>query len=161
MEGNFSLHDLPQDPLRRRLALSGGLVALGLAACSGENAPPATPEKRVTIPAALPPPKRVDAPDLEAHGLLLPGLVDSASEGAFIDLIKAVDAAYGEGDIAIRVFPSARGSRPVTLAGGESFTASELSSHLKTNVGVIEKFRDARFWIDVGRKSAKVSLSAR
>ena len=42
--------------------------------------------------------------------------------------------------------------QPVALAGGASVTASETSSHLKTNVEVIEKFRDARFWIDVGRK---------
>lgn len=108
MDGKYSVQDLPQDALRRRLTLSGGLVALGLAACSGESAPPATSEKRTTIPAALPAPKRVDAPDLEAHGLLLPGLIDSASEGAFIDLIKAIDEAYSEGSIAIRVFPSAR-----------------------------------------------------
>lgn len=108
MDGKDSLQDLPLDASRRRLAISGGLLALGLASCSGENAPAATPEKRIAIPAALPAPKAVDAPDLEAYGLLLPGLIDSASEGAFIDLIKAIDVAYGEGNIAIRVFPSAR-----------------------------------------------------
>lgn len=109
MGGKFSQHDLPPDALRRRLALSGGLIALGLASCSGDDVPPpATAGKPFSLPVDLPAPKAVDAPDLEAHGLLLPGLVDSTSEGTFIDLIKAIDANYAEGNIAIRVYPSAR-----------------------------------------------------
>jgi len=108
MEGKDSAQELPLDALRRRLALSGGLLALGLASCTGGSSPPPPPVKRVSIPAVLTEPRPVDAPDLEAHGLLLPGLVDSASDGAFIDLIRAIDAAYEEGNIAIRAYPAAR-----------------------------------------------------
>lgn len=135
MDGKDSLHDLPQDVSRRRLAISGGLLALGLASCSGETGPAVTPEKRIDISAALPMPKAVDVPDLEAHGLLLPGLVDSASEGAFIDLIKAIDAAYGEGNISIRVFPSARLDANVTQGGADfAFPVMRLGSEAEAKM---------------------------
>jgi RNA 3'-terminal phosphate cyclase (ATP) len=47
---------------------------------------------------------------------------------------------------------------PMALAGRGSFTASELSSHLRTNVDVIEKFLDVQFQLDERAKSARVSL---
>lgn len=49
---------------------------------------------------------------------------------------------------------------PMALAGGGSFTTSKLSSHLKTNVEVIERFLAVRFQIDEAERSARVSLDA-
>lgn len=49
---------------------------------------------------------------------------------------------------------------PMALAGSGSFTTSKLSSHLKTNVEVIERFLAVRFQIDEAERSARVSLDA-
>jgi polar amino acid transport system substrate-binding protein len=50
--------------------------------------------------------------DLEASLGLLPGLVDSPDSGAFVDLVKAMDAVY-PGQIRIQVYPMARSVRNV------------------------------------------------
>ena len=46
--------------------------------------------------------------DLKASIAQLPGLADSPEKGAFIDLVKAIDAAYKDGKITIGVYPFAR-----------------------------------------------------
>jgi polar amino acid transport system substrate-binding protein len=51
--------------------------------------------------------------DLEASLGLLPGLVDSREHGAFVELVKAMDAVY-PGAIRINVYPMARSIRNLT-----------------------------------------------
>lgn len=95
----------------RRLALA---QLLSLVACSPEGNSDSTPASAASKPAAPalassnPPPKPIQGPDLNAHGMLLPGLVDSAKQGGFIELIRAMDAVYSEGRIQIEVFPVGR-----------------------------------------------------
>jgi polar amino acid transport system substrate-binding protein len=93
--------------LRRKLALSAGLSLLGLSACSREN--PGAPPKAAATAGNVGSSVRADnAPDFEVSGILLPGLVDSASSGSFVELVSAIDMAYPEGRIVIKAFPRAR-----------------------------------------------------
>jgi polar amino acid transport system substrate-binding protein len=55
--------------------------------------------------------------ELRASLALLPGLVDSAEQGAFVELVKAMDAVY-PGRIQIRVYPMARSIQ--TVIDGEA-----------------------------------------
>jgi len=91
---------------RRDLVLAG--LATGLAGCTrtpstvgaaaGDSAA-ATPE---------PPPRAIDAPDIVAAAVLLPGLVDSSTEGPLIDLMRALAATYPRGRMQIEAMPLAR-----------------------------------------------------
>jgi polar amino acid transport system substrate-binding protein len=75
-----------------------GWAAVGLAICLGvSRAPAQTGEHR----------------DLRASLGLLPGLIDSRDEGAFVDLVKAMDRVY-PGRILINVYPMARSIRNLT-----------------------------------------------
>jgi RNA 3'-terminal phosphate cyclase (ATP) len=49
---------------------------------------------------------------------------------------------------------------PLALVGRGGFTASVLSSHLRTNIEVIEQFVDVRFQIDEGARLSRVTLRA-
>ncbi|MCX7749055.1 MAG: transporter substrate-binding domain-containing protein [Clostridia bacterium] len=62
-----------------------------------ESAPPASAE-----PAAS------GSKDLIASLAQLPGLADSSDKGAFVDLVKAMDEVYTEGNIKIEVYPFGR-----------------------------------------------------
>jgi polar amino acid transport system substrate-binding protein len=48
------------------------------------------------------------AKDLTASLALLPGLIDSADKGPFVDLVKAIDSVYTGGKIKIETYPFAR-----------------------------------------------------
>lgn len=48
------------------------------------------------------------ATDLIASLAELPGLADSPDKGAFVEIVKAIDAVYTDGHITIRLFPFAR-----------------------------------------------------
>jgi polar amino acid transport system substrate-binding protein len=54
------------------------------------------------------PARAVDAPDLEAAAILLPGLIDSADTGAFVELVAAMGRAHVGGSLTIRAYPEAR-----------------------------------------------------
>ena len=51
---------------------------------------------------------QVSSKDLTASLAQLPGLADSPEEGAFVDLVKAIDEVYTEGRIKIEVYPFPR-----------------------------------------------------
>ncbi|HXE39677.1 MAG TPA: RNA 3'-terminal phosphate cyclase [Azonexus sp.] len=67
---------------------------------------------------------------------------------------------FNQGAAAVGEFLADQLLLPMALAGKGCFTTGQLSSHLKTNVEVIERFLDVRFQIDEGPGSARVSLSA-
>lgn len=76
------------------------------AAAVGETAPAPTahaPEKAAGAPG-----RRGDDPVILAEGKILPGLSESADKGPFVDLLKAMDEVYAEGEIKISVAPTAR-----------------------------------------------------
>lgn len=52
--------------------------------------------------------RAVDDPNIDAMAMLLPGLVDHAGNGPFVDLLRAVDEFCTEGRLRIRVAPVAR-----------------------------------------------------
>jgi hypothetical protein len=96
---------------RRQLLLSG--VALTLAACSQEAPPPdKPPAPSAASPAASmpagPTPRAADAPDLVAEAMLLPGLVQSSTEGPMIELLQAIASSYTGGKVSITAFPVGR-----------------------------------------------------
>lgn len=90
---------------RRHLLLSS--LALALAACSKEEPPAAV--SKLEAP-ALPngAPKAADAPDLVAEAMLLPGLVNSSTDGPMIELLKAIASTYTGGTTVITAFPVGR-----------------------------------------------------
>jgi polar amino acid transport system substrate-binding protein len=94
---------------RRRLLL--GILAAGAVACTRNDpdakSPVAAGDRSPSV-AAAPRAVAVDAPDLLASAVLLPGLVNSSTDGPFIDLIRAIDDAYPEGRIRIDAYPVAR-----------------------------------------------------
>jgi polar amino acid transport system substrate-binding protein len=49
-----------------------------------------------------------DSRDLIASLAYLPGLAETPDEGAFVDLVKAIDDVYTEGNIIIEIYPFAR-----------------------------------------------------
>lgn len=65
---------------------------------------------------------------------------------------------FHQGEAAVGEYLADQLLLPMALAGRGSFTASELSSHLRTNLEVIEKFLDVQFQLDERAKSARVSL---
>jgi polar amino acid transport system substrate-binding protein len=92
--------------ISRRLALA---QLLSFAACSPDKTSEQPPEKAPELTSmAAPSAAWVTSPDLSAHGMLLPGLVDSAKQGGFIELIRAIDAIYTQGQIQVEVFPVGR-----------------------------------------------------
>lgn len=104
---------------RRELLLTALALGLGLEACSPEPPPSAKDEGQgaadiaASAASAQPSaeamaPVAVDAPDLSVNAMLLPGLVNSADEGTFIDLIKAIASVYDGGKVRISVAPVAR-----------------------------------------------------
>lgn len=52
--------------------------------------------------------------DLMASLAELPGLAESPDQGAFVEIVKAIDSAYTEGCITIRLFPFARSVHNIT-----------------------------------------------
>ncbi len=86
-------------------------LALGLMSCGkspadskGSGQSPVSPTATGPVAAR----RNDDDPDLLASALLLPGLVDSSSEGSFIELVKAIDEFYDRGRILITAYPVAR-----------------------------------------------------
>lgn len=67
---------------------------------------------------------------------------------------------FNQGEAAVGEYLADQLLLPMALAGQGCFTTGTLSSHLKTNVEVIERFLDVRFQIDEAVRSARVSLSA-
>lgn len=102
--------------VRRHLLLSG--MALALAACSKEEPPPDKPDSTsplstsVASPAADassgPAPRAANAPDLIAEAMLLPGLVNSSTEGPMIELLQAIASTYTAGKMSITAYPVGR-----------------------------------------------------
>lgn len=111
-------------PQRRELLLSILALGLGLQACSPESKPSSVKDEAPDPREAAQPAsagqqdlaKRVaiDAPDISANAMLLPGLVNSADDGHFIDLIKAIASVYEGGKFKISVAPVARVTDNVT-----------------------------------------------
>lgn len=94
-------HDLPRCDtpvplLRRHLLLAA--AAAGLGGCSRQE----------SAPAAQATGRAVDDPTLLAAGMLLPGLVNSSTDGALIDLVREMGQHYSRGPIVINAFPVAR-----------------------------------------------------
>lgn len=105
---------LPASPARRRL-LAAALAGIGLSACTRRDPePPAADpgahatDAVLTSLAANTPARRIDDPDLLTDTILLPGLINSSSDGPFIDLVKAIDDAYRGGRMPIRTVPLGR-----------------------------------------------------
>ncbi len=65
---------------------------------------------------------------------------------------------FHQGEAAIGEYLADQLLLPMALAGSGNFTTSKLSSHLKTNIEVIEKFLDVQFRIEESAKLASVSL---
>lgn len=91
-----SLTGLP----RRRLLLAGAGVALG--ACTGESntASQSQSESRTAAPQLTAVPavtKAADAGEILLGAGLIPGMVDSATEGVMVELIKAMSQIYSKG----------------------------------------------------------------
>lgn len=99
------------------------MLALGVAGCAKEdgqsrlqpypNSPAVEPESKPTEKSAgevtaVEPRPADDRPNLIAGAELLPGLIDSATEGAFVDLVRGVAEAYTLGTIEIRTYPAVR-----------------------------------------------------
>lgn len=104
---HMTIERLPILLSRRRLSVAIGLALVCAGGCSRES-------KDVGRVALSPKGQRgateraVDAPDLEAAGILLPGLIDSSSSGTFVDLVVAMSRVYEEGSIKISAYPRAR-----------------------------------------------------
>ncbi len=91
-------------PLRRKLLLAG--LASALTACNRQPdqyaAAPIDPSPKPSPPIAD------DAPTIRVNAVLLPGVIESATQGPFIELIRALDAAYPGGNFQIEAYPLAR-----------------------------------------------------
>lgn len=91
-------------PLRRRLVF-GAAGALAVGACSE---PPVDDELLAPAATAGHAPRPVDAPDLHAGAILLPGLIDNPVDGPFIGLLHAIEQVYAQGRISVEVGPTKR-----------------------------------------------------
>jgi polar amino acid transport system substrate-binding protein len=90
---------------RRHVLLSG--MALTLWGCSKEDTPPISSNAGTSSgPMALP--RAANAPDLLAEAMLLPGLVNSATDGPMIELLQAMAGAYTGGTMRISAYPVGR-----------------------------------------------------
>lgn len=65
---------------------------------------------------------------------------------------------FHQGEAAVGEYLADQLLLPMALAGAGAFTASKLSSHLKTNIEVIEKFLDVKFQLEESDRLARVSL---
>ncbi len=118
-------------PVRFRCFLASGLAGLAilglcLQGCSEQEDLSGASKKNkgvqvaaikdtVPVPSATEPAKtpdksgrRVDDPLILAGADFLPGLIETAEKGPFVDLLKAMDEVYTEGEIKILVAPTAR-----------------------------------------------------
>lgn len=91
------------------------LLLLALSACEQQDATreptPVAPPTAYQVP---PSPSAAPAKGLIiAHLGFLPGLIETSDKGLFIDLVKAIDEMYQEGEIEIRVYPIARAQMAV------------------------------------------------
>lgn len=95
------MRTLPFSLSRRHLCL--GTLAAGLSGCSrqDEAGPP------TLLPAASTSNTSSEA-DLQVQAQLLPGLIDAADRGPFIDLVHAMDEVYPAGRFHISVSPTGR-----------------------------------------------------
>lgn len=95
---------------RRKVVIAG--VGLGLVSCTRNDTSVRTTssESRQVFGAtdATVPVKLVDAPDIVVGAGLIPGMVNSSSDGVMVDLIKAMSAAYTGGSIAVRAMTVGR-----------------------------------------------------
>ncbi len=106
---------------RRRLLSAmmwSGLA--GLLACSPEKTDTASKLNRPPDPApasnsALQA-RRDDSPELIASSLVLPGLIDSATQGPFIDLMRVLESALPQGTLKINIHSISRAH--ATLSDG-------------------------------------------
>lgn len=93
---------------RRTILLAA--TAVGLAACSKEESvqvvTPAAKAEPVTPTAPLA--KAADAPNISVGAMLLPGLINSATDGPMIDLVRAIAATYKGGKMEISAAPVGR-----------------------------------------------------
>lgn len=93
--------------------LLGG-AAMFLTSCSVDSSggsDEAKPESRSVTPAsdlAQVVSKAVDSPDIVVGAGLIPGMVNSSSDGLMVDLIKAMSAAYHHGSMAVRAMTVGR-----------------------------------------------------
>ena len=102
------------DPVRRHMLCTAFAAALG--ACSRsepDEAASAAASASATAAAARAAERAVDAPDLIASAILLPGQVNSATDGTLIELVQALDKVYEAGRIFIEAAPLARATLAV------------------------------------------------
>ncbi|CAN5893838.1 hypothetical protein BH11PSE8_BH11PSE8_32600 [soil metagenome] len=92
----------PRDCARRRLLCAAVVSVLG--ACSREEPQAAA----ASSPAATESDRAIDAPDIVASAILLPGRVNSSTDGDLIELVRAIDEVYVAGRIIIKAQPLAR-----------------------------------------------------
>lgn len=91
-------------PLRRKLLLAG--LAGALAACNRQSEQ--NTAARIDQPPKPSLPVADDAPTIRVNAVLLPGVIESATQGPFIELIRALDAVYPGGNFQIAAYPLAR-----------------------------------------------------
>lgn len=91
-----------------RRAVCAGLLTGSLAGCSPGESSPAPATVPPPAPSAGPVPAVPPGPDLQVQAMLLPGIIDSAEHGPFIELLHAMDEVYSEGRFIISAFPVAR-----------------------------------------------------
>lgn len=130
-------------------------AAFGLPACSRTDSPLPTAASApdataASAPTTNPSPPRdradaasndsaaeraVDAPDLKAVGILLPGVVNSATEGTLIELVQAIDEVYTAGRIVIEAVPLARATDAVARGTADlGFPALRMNSSADTTM---------------------------
>lgn len=97
------------DSPNRRSLLVGGL-ALALSGCSRQQDSPSPAPATADVPRHPSDAETIaaNAPDLRIHAVLLPGVIDSSTQGPFIDLIRVLDEAYLAGTFQIKAYPLAR-----------------------------------------------------
>lgn len=111
MEALFPLACI-ESTTRRNFLLAG--AALALASCSADSnggSGEERSESRNVAPVsgnALAAAKAVDSPDIVIGAGLIPGMVNSSSDGVMVELIKAMSASYKEGSMAVRAMTVGR-----------------------------------------------------
>lgn len=101
-------HSQVQHSQVQRRALLVSAAGLALSACSKEEVVQAPSSPAKAAPGALAAAKAVDAPDIAVGAMLLPGLINSATDGPMIDLVRAIATTYKGGTMNIVATPVGR-----------------------------------------------------
>lgn len=103
----------PKNTARRQWLQAG--AALWLTGCSRQDEPVATvASPALAAPASAASPIAVNDPHIRVEAMLLPGLVNSATDGSLIDLLQAMAKQYPQGRFLISAAPVMRVTEDVT-----------------------------------------------